>query len=77
MSTYYLVMVVLLIFIGLLFVYCFTVFIVNEYKESRMPRKMEEALKKEALKKFGSTTSPRARRYIYGTMHKEGWKPKK
>jgi hypothetical protein len=40
-----------------------------------MPKKMEEKLKKEARKKFGSTTSPRARKYIYGTMRKTGWKP--
>ena len=42
-----------------------------------MPKKMEEALKKEARKKFGSTTSERARKYIYGTLRKTGWKPKK
>ena len=43
-----------------------------------MPKKMEEKLKKEARKKFGSTTSERARRYIFGTMQaKTSWKPKK
>jgi hypothetical protein len=41
-----------------------------------MPEKMERELKKEAMKKFGSTTSERARKYIYGTMRKTGWKPK-
>jgi len=38
---------------------------------------MEEALKKEALKKYGSTTSESARALIYGTMRKTGWKPKR
>jgi len=42
-----------------------------------MPKALEEKLKKEALKKFGSTTSEKARRYIYGTMRDTGWKPKK
>ncbi|MCW4049359.1 MAG: hypothetical protein NWE89_06430 [Candidatus Bathyarchaeota archaeon] len=42
-----------------------------------MPKKMEAALRAEARKKFGSTTSERARKYIYGTMRKTGWKPKK
>jgi hypothetical protein len=41
------------------------------------PIKMEKALKKEARKKFGSTTSERARKLIYGTMRKAGWKPKR
>jgi hypothetical protein len=41
-----------------------------------MPKKMEAKLKKEALKKFGSTTSEKARRYIYGTLQKKtSWKP--
>lgn len=40
-----------------------------------MPEAMERDLKRRALKKFGSTTSERARRYIYGTMRKTGWKP--
>jgi hypothetical protein len=31
-----------------------------------MPVAAERALKRAAKKKFGSTTSPRARRYIYG-----------
>ncbi len=35
-----------------------------------MPKKMHAALKRQALKKFGSTTSPRAKRYIYGTLSK-------
>ncbi len=41
-----------------------------------MPKKMEAALKKTARKKFHSTTSKKARAYIYGTMRKAGWKPK-
>ncbi|MEM5871458.1 MAG: hypothetical protein QW051_01155 [Candidatus Aenigmatarchaeota archaeon] len=40
-----------------------------------MPKKLEEKLKREALKKFGSTVSERARRYIYGTLRKLGWVP--
>ena len=35
-----------------------------------MPKKVEEELKRQARKKFGTTTSERARRYIWGTMHK-------
>jgi len=42
-----------------------------------MPKAMERALKRKARKKFGSSTSKRARAYIYGTMRKTGWKPKK
>ena len=43
-----------------------------------MPKKLEAKLKREALKKFGSTTSARARKYIYGTMRKvTPWKPSK
>lgn len=42
-----------------------------------MPKAMERALKKEAKKKFGSTTSEKARKYIYGTMRKSGWRPKR
>lgn len=38
---------------------------------------MEKELKKEARKKFGSATSERARKYIYGTMRKSGWRPNK
>lgn len=40
-----------------------------------MPKKLELKLKREALKKFGTTKSPRARRYIFGTLRKTGWKP--
>lgn len=40
-----------------------------------MPKAMEAALKVEALKKFRSTTSPRAGAFIYGTMRKTGWTP--
>jgi hypothetical protein len=35
-----------------------------------MPKAAHKNLKKQARKKFGSTTSPRARRYIYGTLKK-------
>lgn len=35
-----------------------------------MPKAMEENLKHMAMKKFGSSTSKRARRYIYGTINK-------
>jgi len=31
-----------------------------------MPKAMERKLKKQAQKKFGSTTGKRARKYIYG-----------
>lgn len=41
-----------------------------------MPKKLEKKLKKEARKKFGSIVSERARRYIYGTLLKVGWRPK-
>ncbi len=40
-----------------------------------MPEDLERRLKKEAKKKFGSTTSEKARRYIYGTLRKSGWTP--
>ncbi len=33
-----------------------------------MPEKMHKALEKEARKKFGNTTSERARAYIYGPL---------
>lgn len=43
-----------------------------------MPKEMEIALKKAAIKKFGSATSEKARKYIYGTMQKKtDWKPGK
>jgi len=40
-----------------------------------MPKKLERKLKRKARKKFGSTTSKRARKYIYGTLRKTGWTP--
>lgn len=40
-----------------------------------MPKELEKKLKAEARKKFGSTTSERARKYVYGAMRKTGWKP--
>jgi len=42
-----------------------------------MPKRLERKLKKQARKKFGTTKSRRARRYIYGTMIKLGWRPRK
>jgi len=40
-----------------------------------MPIALERALKRRARRKFGSTSSKRARAYIYGTMRKVGWTP--
>lgn len=40
-----------------------------------MPKKMEMALKKEAKKK--GLKGKRADAYVYGTMRKTGWTPKK
>ncbi len=40
-----------------------------------MPKALERKLKAQAKKKFGSTTSERARKYIYGTMRETGWVP--
>lgn len=40
-----------------------------------MPKKLELKLKRQALKKFGTTVSERARKYIYGTLRKTGWVP--
>lgn len=40
-----------------------------------MPKKMEEALKKEAAKK--GLKGERADTYVYGTMRKSGWKPER
>ena len=40
-----------------------------------MPAELERKLKAKARKKFGSTTSKPARKYIYGTMRKTGWEP--
>ena len=42
-----------------------------------MPKKLHEKLKREARKKFGTTTSERAKKYIYGSLRKTGWKPTK
>ena len=36
---------------------------------------MHKNLKKQARKKFGTTKSKRAKRYIYGKMRSTGWKP--
>lgn len=40
-----------------------------------MPTQLEQKLKKKARKKFHSTTSEKARKYIYGTLRKTGWIP--
>ena len=40
-----------------------------------MPAVLEAKLKREALKRFKSTTSPKARAYIFGTMRNTGWRP--
>jgi hypothetical protein len=40
-----------------------------------MPKKMERELKAEARKK--GLTGARADAYVYGTMRKTGWSPKK
>lgn len=40
-----------------------------------MPLKMEKELKKEAKKK--GLKGRKANAYIYGTMRKAGWKPKR
>ena len=40
-----------------------------------MPKKLELALKKEAKKKHFS--KKRTNAYVYGTLRKLGWKPKK
>lgn len=42
-----------------------------------MPKELELKLKKQALKKFGCSKCPRANRYVYGTLRKTGWTPKK
>ena len=40
-----------------------------------MPKEMEQALKREAAKRgYGKKRSDA---YVYGTMRKTGWKPKK
>lgn len=36
-----------------------------------MPKKLHESLKRQARKKFGTTTSERAKRYIFGTLNKK------
>jgi hypothetical protein len=40
-----------------------------------MPKDMEEKLKKEAAKK--GLKGERADAYVFGTLRKTGWKPKK
>ena len=41
-----------------------------------MPKELELALKREARNRFGSVKSRQARAFIYGTMRRQGWKPK-
>lgn len=40
-----------------------------------MPKKLEKALRREAKKK--GLKNERADAYVYGTLRKTGWKPKK
>jgi len=40
-----------------------------------MPKKLEEKLKREARKK--GYRGKRADKYVYGTLRKTGWKPKR
>jgi hypothetical protein len=40
-----------------------------------MPKALENKLKREAAKK--GLSKERTGAYVYGTMRKEGWKPKK
>lgn len=42
---------------------------------NQMPKKMEKELKKEVKKK--GLTGKNKDAYIYGTLRKTGWKPKK
>lgn len=42
-----------------------------------MPKALENELKRKAKKLFGNSTSNRANAYIYGTLRKTGWKPKR
>ena len=39
-------------------------------REELMPKELHDKLKREAKKKFGTITSERAKRYIYGTLSK-------
>lgn len=48
---------------------------VGSLKEKTMPTKLEDKLKKEAAKK--GFTGKKADAYIYGTLRKTGWTPKK
>ncbi len=41
-----------------------------------MPKKLEKKLKEEAKKKFPGDKKKQDR-YVYGTLRKTGWKPKK
>ena len=42
-----------------------------------MPKKMEAELKREVAKKHPNWSKERKDAYVYGTMRKTGWKPKK
>ena len=47
----------------------------NPKQGGLMPVAMERKLKAQAKKKFGSASSERARKYVYGTLRRSGWKP--
>jgi len=42
-----------------------------------MPKKLERALKRRVNKKHPDWSKKRKDAYIYGTLRKTGWKPKK
>ena len=42
-----------------------------------MPKKLENKLKREATKKHLKPGGKRFNAYVYGTLRKTGWKPKK
>lgn len=42
-----------------------------------MPKKLELKLIKAARKKFGCVKCKRSQAYVYGTLRKTGWVPKK
>ena len=40
-----------------------------------MPKELEDKLKRQARRKYGTSKSKRANAYIYGTMRETGWRP--
>lgn len=42
-----------------------------------MPKEMERKLRRAAVRKFGSASGKRGRAYVYGSLRKVGWKPRK